>query len=753
MAAVAGASGGLIFVNLASLLKFSISGDGIASIIIESNKGTAKIAGSFCVQCKDSDDDGVLDEFQVEDDPSETDASATITLLPPSGASYFAPGTYYATARPDVSVTGGLRLTTCDAEGNPMRTVANNSNVVINRGKIRFLGTIAGGSDLERIQACDVVSSAVQTSTRALAPGIQQTDYTVTFKENGSLPSVSSLMHVVRFDREKATAAGAKIRTMTAYNGVGVVYDGSDNDVRQSIRNMMICADTKDEKVIFGTSGSYNNSGVPNGYMKKDGVSLYDPGTTSSRPVVAVKADNTMYMGYQSTWAGWTDAQKAVYPDVNDGYYLSVNNGALRSPNNTARHGICAEGYTVRGSANGDIYFVTVDPAGYGSGSSGGATFMEVGKIMLALGCYRAAYAQSGTTVAMWARNPQNNVLEPLGDGNFTSEPISAWGITIPRETYGSVAEAIAGSPVVKSVNSSSETEIKPGCSYTQLSLTMSLPYNTVQDMSGDDLGDKLNIWVLRVDPSSSGLSPKVLLADDNYISSAASFSGARIDDMAKAYVLHNGKQPRVLLNGDFADDDTYVPRGPLHARGTAVKTGYYDGTDKPQQGQSFVGFKADNSIYIGDKSEYSSSLVATYPELCGAGLMFLKDGRFNADYIAPDGHWAGYELTYMGRYNWPGTTQPRTAIGYDENGVIYVIWADGRQTDVAKGASYVELCELFRSLGCVRATNLDGGGSTQFVKWKSGSIYEMMNHPRTLIDDVETPWRELASAIAFVED
>ena len=760
MAAIKGADGNFTFVNYASLLKFTLSGAGIASVVVEGNKGTAVLAGSFLVDGKDADSDGILDTFQVTDDPSPVDVSTSVTLLPPDGESVFAPGTYYVAVRPDVTVSGGVRLTSYDAAGNPMRTLANNSNVTLNRGKIRSLGSLAAGSDLERIQACDMVDAATQLSTRTLAPGIQQTDYQVTWAVNGDLPSVVSLMHVIRFDRQKATAAGAKIRTLTAYNGVGVVYDGTDNDVRQSVRNMLLCADTKDEKVIMGTSGSYNNSGVPNGYMVKDGVSLYDPGTSNSRPVVAVKADNTMYMGYQSNWATWTDEKKADYPNVNDGYVLSVNNGAINMSGgkpraaNTARYGICAEGYTVRGSANGDIYFVTVDPANYGNNTSHGATFLEVAHVMQSLGCNRAAYAQSGTTVAMWTRNPETHVLEGLGDGNFASEPISVWGITIPAESYTTVTDAINGSSMVKAVNSSSETTIKPGCTYTQLSLTMAQGYNTESNLSGDELGDKLNIWVLRVDPVQAGLSLKVLMAGDNYTASATSFSGARLDDMAKAYMTHNSKQPRVILNGDFADvEGGYIPRSPVHARGVAVKTTYYDGTDKPQQGQSFVGIKADKSIYIGDKSEYASSLVSTYPELCGAGLMFLKDGRLNASYIAPTGHMAGYETTIIGKYNWPGTTQPRTAIGYDENGVIYVIWADGRHTNVSKGASYVELCELFKSLGCTRAANLDGGGSTQFVKWVSGTSYSTLNEPRSLIDETPVPWREVATGLAFIED
>ena len=755
MVAVAGSDAHLTFVNLSALLKFTISGTGIASVVVESNSDTGKIAGSFYVQCKDTDSDKVLDSFSIEDDPSEIGVSSSITLLPQSGLETFAPGTYYVSCRPGATFSGGLRLTTYDASGNPMRTLANNSSVTLNRGKIRNLGNLAAGSDLERILACDMVDAASQLSTRTLATGIQQTDYSVTWKVNGSLPSVTSLMHVVRFDRVKATAAGARIRTMTPYDGHGVVYDGTDNQVRQSVRNIIISADTKEETVIFGTSGSENSSGKPAGMTMKNGTILYDYNDSfKSRPMVAVRANNNMYIGNYSNWASWTDANKATYFEINDGKYLGVNAGALRDIHNTARYGISAEGYTVRGNNtdNGDIYFIVVDNNG---SNTKGATFKEVAAVMQSLGCYRAAFAQSASAAAMWTRNPSTHILEPLGEGAFAGSPISAWGITIPGETYATVKDAIGGSSVVKSVDSYTETTVKTGCSYTALSLTMAQGYNTAKDLSGTDMGDKLNVWVLKVDPEISGLSLKVLASSDSYSANASSFPLARLDNMAKAYKSnHTSQQPLVIFNGDFIDEESNIPRGPVHARGIGVKTSYLSSADKPQQGQSFVGIKSDGSIYIGDKDEYSSALTATYPELMGAGLMFLKDGKFNVSYVAADGHWSGTsnEATYMGKYDWPGVSHPRTAIGYDADGVIYVIWADGRDAGTSKGASYVELCEMFKSLGCIRATNLDGGQSSQFVKWTSGTTYSTLNLPRSSETGDVAYWRELALGLAFIE-
>lgn len=57
----------------------------------------------------------------------------------------------------------------------------------------------------------------------------------------------------------------------------------------------------------------------------------------------------------------------------------------------------------------------------------------------------------------------------------------------------------------------------------------------------------------------------------------------------------------------------------------------------------------------------------------------------------------------------------PRTAIGSDANGDIWLVVVDGRQTHSA-GATLGELADIMLRLRCVNAINLDGGGSTSMV-------------------------------------
>lgn len=55
----------------------------------------------------------------------------------------------------------------------------------------------------------------------------------------------------------------------------------------------------------------------------------------------------------------------------------------------------------------------------------------------------------------------------------------------------------------------------------------------------------------------------------------------------------------------------------------------------------------------------------------------------------------------------------PRTAMGYTRNGQLIILAVEGRFPGKAEGASLKQLAEVFVSLGCEEALNLDGGGSS----------------------------------------
>ena len=58
----------------------------------------------------------------------------------------------------------------------------------------------------------------------------------------------------------------------------------------------------------------------------------------------------------------------------------------------------------------------------------------------------------------------------------------------------------------------------------------------------------------------------------------------------------------------------------------------------------------------------------------------------------------------------------PRTMIGTDARGTIWLVTVDGRQPGYSVGVTIAELSDLALALGLTNALNLDGGGSTTMV-------------------------------------
>ncbi|WP_162946309.1 phosphodiester glycosidase family protein [Chitinophaga barathri] len=55
----------------------------------------------------------------------------------------------------------------------------------------------------------------------------------------------------------------------------------------------------------------------------------------------------------------------------------------------------------------------------------------------------------------------------------------------------------------------------------------------------------------------------------------------------------------------------------------------------------------------------------------------------------------------------------PRSAVGYRADGKVILLVVEGRNKGVAEGATLQQLADIFTSLQCVEALNLDGGGSS----------------------------------------
>ncbi|MBA62658.1 MAG: hypothetical protein CMJ76_09870 [Planctomycetaceae bacterium] len=77
------------------------------------------------------------------------------------------------------------------------------------------------------------------------------------------------------------------------------------------------------------------------------------------------------------------------------------------------------------------------------------------------------------------------------------------------------------------------------------------------------------------------------------------------------------------------------------------------------------------------------------------------------------------------------GARHPRTAIGTDKEGkTLWLVVVDGRQPGYSEGMNLHELSEVMKQLGCWRATNMDGGGSSVMGALNKNGEMQIINRP-----------------------
>lgn len=152
------------------------------------------------------------------------------------------------------------------------------------------------------------------------------------------------------------------------------------------------------------------------------------------------------------------------------------------------------------------------------------------------------------------------------------------------------------------------------------------------------------------------------------------------------------------------------------------------------------------------DRIEFATTTLDDYPNYVGwveqcdnilaCGPMLLDDGvEIDYDFVinSDDEYMASRKDFYTLRH-------PRSVIGRDAEGNIYLVVVDGRFTGQAEGMSILELADLCSWIGMTEAMNLDGGGSSTLWCSKFGVV----NHPSdNKIFDHEGSRKVLTSIIA----
>jgi len=222
--------------------------------------------------------------------------------------------------------------------------------------------------------------------------------------------------------------------------------------------------------------------------------------------------------------------------------------------------------------------------------------------------------------------------------------------------------------------------------------------------MSAD--GKQMVYYVATVDVTRDDVTIKANYKDND---PSKGWGMQRLEDQVAAMVKNNKDvenfTPVVATNGDGFNTTTGEPAGLLVMDGTVWK---------PIDGDGFFGILKDGSAILGTKAEYEA-LADEVVEGIGA----FGSGKF----LVWDGQLASGATD--------GTRASRTAIGIKADGSVVMMVLDGRQEPFSCGGSLREIAQIMLEAGCVRAVNLDGGGSTTYMSKPEGSDQiKVVNRP-----------------------
>lgn len=197
----------------------------------------------------------------------------------------------------------------------------------------------------------------------------------------------------------------------------------------------------------------------------------------------------------------------------------------------------------------------------------------------------------------------------------------------------------------------------------------------------------------------------------------------AKITGNGHTIKIDNVNQPRMLSSYILAysrDWGAYAPASPqygvqLRVEGNKITAASANPLSIPENGYVLVGPKSQLGKLFG--AEYVELSIKTNPKwenvrhIISGGPYLVKNGEVFVDMTAQ-------KLQAIGGRN------PRSAIGYTKDNDLILVAVDGREGS-SIGMTLTELANLMKSLGCINAINLDGGGST--VMYVNGQI---VNHP-----------------------
>lgn len=205
--------------------------------------------------------------------------------------------------------------------------------------------------------------------------------------------------------------------------------------------------------------------------------------------------------------------------------------------------------------------------------------------------------------------------------------------------------------------------------------------------------GYSMRVFVLEADLKQSGVELRPLTPFGS-----TGYARQTVPEMLK-YVQAPAK-PLAATNADFFNANTGEPRGIVYVNGQAVRTII------PGATWGYFGISKTGELMIGDSLDYTQRKDLILHAL-GANQRLVRN-----KVVVP---------------HTDVTIEPRTGVGFTEDGILYMIVVDGRRFDYSNGITFQKFGEMFHALGAVEAINCDGGGSSTF----------MINNPRADIMQV----------------
>lgn len=197
-----------------------------------------------------------------------------------------------------------------------------------------------------------------------------------------------------------------------------------------------------------------------------------------------------------------------------------------------------------------------------------------------------------------------------------------------------------------------------------------------------------------------------IYVADLKYFKTAFPKTPDKMGSREFTDVVAKENNAVIAINGDHCVDNP----GPIVRNGKIFRNQKYADA-------LVLNYDGTMQAFTADQLDMNKITTAGAWQVWTFGPMLLKDGKpmtqFNSSL---------------------GTANPRTAVGYYEPGHYCFVAVDGRQPGYSDGYTFEQLSQLFASMGCKVAFNLDGGQSTEMA-FQGNIINKPYNGGRSTTD------------------